>query len=341
VDRSFDYWDYFAEEAHRAGAPLYERLSKGVGADPELREFANGARVGQPPANILFGAAHYLLLRGARHPLREFYRNLGGTNEGDPFPVFKNFVAAHRDALARLITTRITNTNEVGRSAFLAAAFRAVAKEAGEPLHLVEVGPSAGLNMIWDRYGVRYLHDGQILELDVPDAALSLDCEIRGEGRPPVGPGPRVAGRVGLERNPVDIGDPDARDWLKALVWPDQTARFARLEKALAIGARAKLSIRTGDALALLPDAVAEVPAEEPLCVYHTMVVYQFSEEMREAFDAILTLASLRRPVWCVSLEGSLSGENPLLLYSYRDGRKEKRQLARCDGHGHWLEWLA
>ena len=153
------------------------------------------------------------------------------------------------------------------------------------------------------------------------------------------GPAPSVASRVGLERDPVDLSDPDACDWLKALVWPDQVSRFARLEKALRVIARAKPNIRAGDALALLPDALAEVPEDQPVCVYHTMVIYQFSDEMREALDAILIVASLRRAVWRISLEDTLAGDTPLLLYSYCDGSKEERMLGRCHPHGAWLEW--
>ncbi len=70
--QGFDYWDFFAEEARIANAPLYEKLARAVGADAGLREFANGVKRGQPPANVLFGAAHFLLLRGAKHSLRGF-----------------------------------------------------------------------------------------------------------------------------------------------------------------------------------------------------------------------------------------------------------------------------
>jgi len=339
--RSFDYWEFFAGEARRIGAPLYERLSQGIGSDEGLREFANGARAGQPRANVLFAAVHFLLLRGAQHPLRRFYTNLGGSAPGeDPFPVFKDFVETHRAALAPLIASRVTNTNEVGRSALLAPAFRVLAEEAGEPLHLIELGPSAGLNLVWDRYGVRYTRGDEAFSLDVPEATLTLECALRGEKLPPLGPAPAVASRVGLERNPMDRSDPDARDWLKALVWPDQVSRFAQLEIALETISHDTPEIRSGDTLALLPDALAEVPRDQPVCVYHTMVIYQFNEEMREALDAILIVASLRRPVWRISLECTLSGDNPLLLYSYRDGNKEKRTLALCHPHGAWLEWI-
>ena len=340
TDSTLDYWEYFAAEARRAGAPLYESLSLGVCRDETLRTFANGVRRGQPPGNILFGAVHFLLLRGARHPLRGFYRNLGGTDEGDPFPVFRDFVEANREMLAPLVAGRITNTNEVARSALLAAAFRAVARDAGEPLHLIEIGPSAGLNLIWDSYGLRYRRDGEVFTLGAQHAEVMLDCELRGDLKPPLGPTPRVASRVGLERNPVDLSDPDERDWLKALVWPDQVGRFERLEVALREFAKHEPRILEGDALDLLPEALAGPPPREAVCVYHTMVTYQFTEDMREAFDAILTLASLRRPVWRISLEPSFSGENALKAQVYRSGRMTERTLARCHGHGDWLEWL-
>lgn len=334
----FDYWQFFASEARRAKAPLYERLALGVGGDEELRSIAAGVRRGQPPANILFGAVHYLLLRGAEHPLRGFYRNLGGTAEGDPFPAFRDFVMHHRPQLEPIIAGRVTNTNEVARSALLAAGFRAVAAEAGEPLHLIEVGPSAGFNLNWDRYGVRYRRKAEHFDLEVPDAALVIECKLAGDRLPPLGPSPRVASRIGLERSPVDLSDADARDWLKALVWPDQVQRFTRLEQALA--AAAAPPILRGDALELLPEAMAAAPEHEPVVVYHSMVTYQFSDDMREAFNAMLIMASLRRPVWRLSLEGTLSGDCPLLLYSYRDGSKEKRHLANCNAHGEWMEWL-
>src|SRR4051794_2562880 len=104
--KAFDYWEFFADEAERADAPLYVRLSRGIGGDPELREFANGVRKGQPPANVLLAAVHYLLLRGAEHPLKRFYPNLNGGSrvEGeDPFPRFQDFVAQFRGELAPLI----------------------------------------------------------------------------------------------------------------------------------------------------------------------------------------------------------------------------------------------
>ena len=58
MDKPLDYWSFFAGEARRVNAPLYERLSTCIGGNEELRTFAGGVRTGQPPANVLFGAVH-------------------------------------------------------------------------------------------------------------------------------------------------------------------------------------------------------------------------------------------------------------------------------------------
>lgn len=341
-DKPFDYWQFFTEEAKRADSPLYVRLSEGVRDNPKLRAFAAQARKGQPHANILFGAVHYLLLRGTDHPLRAFYPNLnGGTRaDGDPVPHFVDFVGKYRDELAPLIASKVTNTNEVGRSALLHTAFRAVAKDAGEPLNLIEIGPSAGLNLIWDRYGVRYHRGSETFELPVPNPALVIDCELRGEKNPPLGPTPKIASRVGLELNPVDLSDPDQRDWLRALVWPDTHGRFERLEAALKAYASERPDIRIGSALDLLPDALRAIPEDQPVCLYHSYVIYQFSAEMKEALESILTLAGLRRPIWRTAIEGKVDGTNTIEMIGYHDGVRDAQVLALCHPHGRWLEWL-
>ena len=340
----FDYWDFFLAECECANAPLYAGIIRGVKDDAAIKELAGQVKPGQPPANVLLAAVHYLLLQGADHPLRKLYPNLNGGNHTgeDGFPLFKDFVAQHRAELEPLIANGVTNTNEVARCSALHAGFRAVAEQAGAPLNLIEIGPSAGLNLIWDQYAVRYSRGNETFFTEPRDAALILDCELRGERLPPLGPAPKVASRVGLELNPVDLSDPHWRNWLKALVWPDQVARFARLEKAIAIFREHPAEIRGGDALSLLADAIARIPEGEPVCVYHTYVVYQFSEaNMRLALDDILVMAGLRRPIFRLSCEGSLerAGEAEMLLGHYHDGAKKLRRLATCHPHGAWLEW--
>lgn len=339
-----DYWEFFADDARRTGSLLYSRLAAAIGKDAELKALAARAKAGQPHANLILGAVHFLLLRGADDPLKRFYPSVGGavSAEGeDPFPDFRAFVFRHLDHVEPLIATRVTNTNEIGRSALLHPGFRAIANDAASPpLSLIEIGPSAGLNLIWDRYGVRYHKDGATVAAIRPDAPLIVECELRGDKVPPTGPAPTIGGRVGLELNPVDLSNRDDRDWLRALIWPDQVLRLKRLDRAIELFAREKPEIRAGDALALLPDALAGVPRDQAPVVYHTIAVYQFSRDMREALESILTVAGLRRPVWRLAFEydGSLY---VLSAIRYSDGARDETRLASCHPHGSWLEWLA
>jgi hypothetical protein len=343
-EKHIDYWTLFADDARRMGSTLYWRLSSGVQGDETLRGLTAGAKRGQPHANLLLGAVHFLLLRGAQHPLREFYPNLNGgvAKDGDPFPAFRDFCRAHRGELEPLIATRVTNTNEVGRSAILHPGFRVAAEEARAPLHLIEIGPSAGLNLIWDKYGVRYHKGGKTIAAIAPDAPLVIDCELHGERVPPTGPSPQIAGRVGLELNPVDLSNADDRDWLRALMWPDQISRAERLDKAIALFAQSHVEIRSGDAVALLPDAMADAPRDAAICIYHTIALYQFSDKMRAALEDTLTAAGVRRPVLRLSYEmEKFGGDCALKLIRYHDGTREERMLASCHPHGTWIEWRA
>ncbi len=344
--KPFDYWTMFARDAAKAGSPLYACIVEGIGADEDLKAIAARARRGQPYANMLLAPVHYLLLGGADHPLRRFYATCGGTlsvADEDPFPHFRDFALAHREEIVLLVEARVVNTNEVGRTSVLHAGFRVVAAEAGEPLGLIEIGPSAGLNMIWDRYGVRYLRDGTPAVEIAPDAPLVLECELRGAANPPASPTPAVASRVGLELNPVDLTTAEDRAWLRALIWPDQVERLRRLERAMALFDAACPEIRGGNALALLPEAICAIPENVPVCVYHTIVAYQFGQKGRQALDDILTVAGLRRPVWRLALEAEAQDgawRNWLTLSRYRDGTVESRRLAESHPHGTWIEWL-
>ena len=273
---------------------------------------------------------------GADHPLRNFYATVGGTERGDVFSAFRDFVAIHRDQVAALVETRVTNTNEVARSSVLRAGFAALAQREPLPLRLIEIGPSAGLNMIWDRYGMRYRRDGVVVAEIAPDAPLVLDCELRGDFTPPLLPPPVIAGRVGLERDPVNLSDADDRDWLRALVWPDQPHRLDRLDRAIAMYLKSPPEILHGDALALLPQVLARMPSQDAVCVYHTIAVYQFSAAMKAALSAILTGAG--RPLWHLSFEFD-GTDYALTLTRHQDGLTQTERLALAQAHGGWMAW--
>lgn len=336
------YWEFFAAEARRGKSPLYEMLALGIGADPTLIALAMRKKDGQPAANILLGAVHLLLLQGADHPLADHYPSVrpSAAPSGDPVPVFADFVRAHEAALIPIIESGVTNTNEVGRSAVLAPAFDHIARVTGQSLHLIELGPSAGFNLNFDRYGYCYLRDGtEVMTVGPANAAVWLACDLRGVAIPPLSDrAVPVFSRRGLELNPVDLRDPRTRLWLKALVWPELTERHARLDQAIASQLENPVAIFRGDAMKLLTPCLETLPPDGAAVVFHSHVTYQFSAEMRAALDALLLTLSAVRPIHRISIEFHDAGY-PIRHSVYAAGSTTQTTLGRCDPHGMWLEW--
>jgi hypothetical protein len=341
LSKQRDMWRFLAGEMRHWNAPFFASLCEAIGDDQELAGMALNTRPGQPPTQFI-AAVQYLLMRGADHDLKNYFPSLNGgkANVGDPSAALKDFCGKHRDEIVKLISTRATNTNEIARSAGLNAAFRTLATQSPAPLHLVEIGPSAGFNLLWDRYQIRYLRDGKAYATETPYALLTVDVQLREGGIPPLGLPPKIASRVGLELNPVDLEKQEERDWLRAVIHADHLVRHERIKKVLALKADERPEIRGGDALKLLPQALAQIPSGGKICVYHTFAVYQFSPEMQQTLEEIFTKASETRTIWRLSNEWGPNGKCPLTLMRYERGSLTQQTLAYCDIHGTWIEWL-
>jgi hypothetical protein len=153
-----------------------------------------------------------------------------------------------------------------------------------------------------------------------------------------------VAARVGLDLNPIHADDPQATLWLRALVWPEHPERAALLQQVLALAQREPPTLLAGDALAVLPQAVAEAPAGAAFCVFHTATLAHFPLEARERFRSLIPeLARHRDLCWLsseVSRERGERGQYVTILMAFQHGRKAERRLAYNHQHGTWLEWL-
>jgi hypothetical protein len=235
-------------------------------------------------------------------------------------------------------STRLVHTNEVRRSACSLPAFGLVARRGGDrPLALVEIGASAGLNLLWDRYGYDY---GQGRRYGDPQSPVQISCTPRGTSLPPVPPQfPSVVFRAGLDLSPIDLRDPDAALWLRALVWPEHKARSRLLQRAIDFARRDPPRLCAGDALDLLPRVLASAPPEAVVCVFHTHTVNQLSVERREQFSALIADLATRHDLFRVSIEW-LGHEHPTLEVTSFEGAATHRILAYCDPHAEWLEWL-
>lgn len=323
-------------------SPLYEQLALGVASDPEVLRLLVGLDPHQQFVNLLLGAVHFLLLGGVAHPLRDFYRSLTPMPRPpqEAYPYFHAFCLEHREQIRQVVTTYSVQTNEVGRCASLLPAFGLIAAQAhGQPLALVELGASAGLNLLWDAYGYDYGPAGRIGD---PCSPVQITCTPRGDFLPPLPAGmPTVRHRVGIDLAPVDVSDTTATRWLRALIWPEHRERAQLLEAALGVARRSPPPLVAGDLADVLPTVLASVPREAILCIFHSYTLNHCPKQTRERLGEILAAAASDRDLFRISLEYHASHEHPrLVLFTYQQGKIHDEHLAFCESHGRWIEWL-
>ncbi len=337
---------YVAEQELGDASPFYVTLCRRIAADRELLALA--AQATQTPVTKLFlGAVHYLLLRDPSAPLAKplaaYYPDLTAhPDPGDPMPAFRAFCRAYREDLIALLQTKLVQTNEVSRCSLWLPAFTWIScHHPDRPLSLIEVGASAGFNLLWDRYGYDF-GTGRVYGQE--ESPVQLHCELRGSRLPPLPDDlPVVAARVGLDLNPLDGGHPDDLLWMRALIYPEQQDRVTLLERAAAVLVADPPRLQAGDALETLPAALAATPADTIVCVYHSFTVQQFSEEARDRLTAILAEAAGDRQLCHLSIEGDGRDEPyaRLRITDYTEPVPREHAYAACQMHGRWLEWLA
>ncbi|HVX21595.1 MAG TPA: DUF2332 domain-containing protein [Acidimicrobiales bacterium] len=367
-----DQYRQFAKAVGRDGTGLYQRICDGIAGDADLLSLAATAPPAQRRPNLLLAAVHYLLLSGADDGLADHYPTVaewrqpsaatgpgssggpGGLAGRDPFGEFAGFCRRHHDEVAALLATRATQTNEVGRCAVLLPAFATVAAEAGEALAVVDLGASAGLNLLFDRYGYDYGDRGRA---GVEGSAVVLDCEVRSGALPDLSSVPEVAWRAGLDRRPVDVDDEDAVRWLLACQWPQHLERFRRLWAAVRV-ARATADrgrVVAGDVVDDLAGMAGRAPAGAALCLYHSWVAAYLAEDRQRELVAAVARVAAGRPVWWVYAEQpyevpglpmpeppegrKVKGATAVVLVRFDRGRPVARRLADMHPHGRWVHW--
>ena len=231
---------------------------------------------------------------------------------------------------------RAPQTNEVGRSAVLMSGLLVIADCFSRPMELLELGASAGLNLLMDHYGhelggVRAGDPGSPLQL-APDWSGSAPPKARIE----------IASRAGVDLTPLDARSDGDR--LSAYVWPEQARRQAQLAAALAIAAHCPVQVEQADAADWLERRLAE-PARPGLVrvVYHSVAFHYFPAEAQARIAARLSevgaQASSATPLAWLRYEQEPGDEHFSLQLRVWPGDEQWR-LAECHPHGRWIRWL-
>lgn len=335
--------EWNARNVYGDEASLYFRLSRELIGDGKLLVLASNIPPNQPAPNLFFSAVHYLLLKpeNAEHPLRDFFPDLANEPDTrqDPYPVFRKFCLTHYQEMVKLLRTRSVQVNEIGRCSYFLPAFHLVASRlGGDPFVLLEVGASAGLNLFWDDYAYEY-GDGR--RYGSPASDIVLECELRGELRPPLGsPAPSATLRLGIDLNPQDVTDDDAMLWLRALIYPEQADRAQRLTRAIAHARRRPPLLLPGNALDVVPRVLDAIAPDAPVLLFHSFVLNQFTDRDRALYVSILEQKSAGRRLFDLALEPS-DWPAPMTLTRYENGAFVEQSLAICDHLGRWMEWIA
>lgn len=325
--------DQVAQEVRRwadaaSDSPLYRTFALGIAEDPELLRVV-AAIDHVPPLNLLFGAVR-LTLQPA-DALAAWYPHLtadareAGT---DAVAAFRDHVLAHEGALLAIARSRRTQTNEVGRAAVL---LPWLPRDQGA-LHAIDLGASAGLNLLLDRFAYRYrAPDG---DTRIGRGALQLECDNRGGFGLPERV-PTFATRTGIDLSPVDARDPDSAAWLEALVWPEHRDRLERLRAAIALRRSTDVRMVAGDAATSLADVAAALPPG-PLVVWHTIALYQADARARADIDAAVEQVSRHRDVTRVGLEPV--AEHPAAAVRVGASFDHGETVAIAHPHGRWID---
>ncbi|MFF5292991.1 DUF2332 domain-containing protein [Paractinoplanes globisporus] len=310
VSTAMTYAEFAVREAHDV-SPAYESLSIAVSRDRDLLARLETLPPAKRQPNLLFAAVRFL-----DGPV---------TDPG----AFLEFTAGRWPEVEAEMRTRATQTNEVGRCALLLP----VLADLPQPIALLEIGASAGLNLFPDHYSYRYgdtrLGTGEPV----------LDCAL--EGREPPRRLPEVVWRAGLDLHPRDITDPADRRWLESLIWPEHAHRRERLRAAARVAAADPPLLLRGDLVDDLPALAERAPRDATLVVFHTSVLYQVPAPRQEAF---LHLVRGMPGHW-------ISVESPTVIeYENLPSPPDKtlfnilaldgRPLAWCRPHGQGMLWF-
>lgn len=288
---------------------------------------------GDNPSLRLAGALHALVLSEEDEGLASVYP----PNDVLDGPLWTEVSRALVDHEAHLMEwlRSAPQTNEVRRSAALIPALHMVAAVAPGPLHLWEIGCSAGLNLCCDRFG---LLAGETAFGDPTHVALAPEWD---------GPTPepaefKVRKRRGVDLKPLDPTYAEDRLRLLAYLWPDQVERKARTHAAITLARTLPIELDREDAVDWLAENLSKRPDTGTTVIYHTIAWQYVPPEARARGEALIAeagaAATAEAPLVRIALEAD--GRDPgagLSVTVWPEGTHH--ELARVDYHGRWVNW--
>ena len=249
----------FAIDEARGASEVYETLALGIAASPEILDFIASLPADRRQPNLFLAAV----------------RHVCGVPENTAH--LRSLLRQEHERIRAVMLSRTTQTNEPARCSVLLPVFA----QLPQPLALLEVGASAGLCLLPDRYG----YDYRVTRIEPSVANAPIFHCAAGGAFPIPNAVPQIVWRLGLDLNPIDLSSDDQVEWLETLVWPGQTDRAEKLRAAIDVARSDPPRIIKGNLLTDLEPLIAMAPKGVTLVVFHTAVLpYVASQQQRDRF---------------------------------------------------------
>ncbi|QJU56784.1 DUF2332 domain-containing protein [Sphingomonas sp. AP4-R1] len=347
--RNRESFRWQADFCAKSGMTIITRVCQGL-ADALDRTSRTGARVldwpGEPIADAL-----PLRLVGGLHALHR------ARSAPALAPVFEG-VATEPAAIAAMIGATLAThddelhgwldgppqTNEAARSGVLMTGLLSLAQRFREglgtpvPFELLEIGSSAGLNLMIDRYGF----DLGAVRVGPEDAPIRIAPEWRGASPPDVKLA--ITSVRGVDKAPIDLSSEESVERLVAYVWIDQQDRVERTGKAIAMAQADPPRLGEGDAADWVEARLAEPQPEGTARVLMHSIVWQYlTPEGQDRITAAMAAAGARatpdRPLGWIAYEGDRAHKTHRLTIRSWPGEGVTEDLGGAHPHGAWISW--
>lgn len=326
-------------------APITTRIVTAL-ADALDRDSKTGRRVldwpGEPVADAmvlrLTGGLHALHRAGVDPALSRVF--LGEVTDPDTVRATLGSTLRNHDAALLPWLDGPPQTNEAGRSAGLMTGLLHIAERYGPRVELLEIGSSAGLNLLIDRYAF----DLGGVRAGPADAPLTIRPEWRGP--PPPDVPIEITTVCGVDIAPVDLTDPAAAKRLEAYVWVEAVERQQRLATAIALVRQHGVALDRGDAADWVEARLAEPQPEGLTRVLMHSVVWQYlppesQARIRNAMQAAGERATPERPLGWVMMEPNRDLHRHEVRVRGWPGDRPMELVGFTHAHGAWVEGLA
>ncbi len=296
---------------------------------------------GNPLADALSlrcaGGFHALHLSGTEPELAALYEgNADALVNAET--LIGNAIVEHEDALLPWLDGP-PQTNEAGRSSnYVAALLWLVSRGLPSNIEMLEIGSSAGLNLMLDRYH----YDLAGVEVGPKDSPISFKPEWRGPP-PPQAEFDFVSTR-GCDIAPVNLADPAQALRLNAYIWPEHHVRFGRMAAGIEMVKQHAPDLVQGDADEWIDTALTNPQAEGTARVLMHSIVWQYLGPERQAritalIEAAGAKATPERPLAWIALEANRNNFRHELVVRQWPGDGQPVMLGTSHAHGAWIEW--